>query len=291
LTRAILTLSHSTDFGLLSNCSAMPVRFDDFSKVATAVLSDDFHVSGHTIKTKQKTNWDGSVVSTQVDLFDKTATSAKISVKMPAPMGCSHASVDKLEVDKTGKFKLEASSKTQVPGLKVEGKSDLVNLSKVVAGCTYTGLQDTHLKFECKALDPREFAAEATYARGHLTYGVKATQAVFRGSVPDVGVRFQQAPYFCSLVAKDSLSSLNAACGYTVNSDVKLAATYQLKSGAGSFVLGMLYRDLYRIKVAQDQTVHVCAKHTVAKGFSLLGGAKYSLKNNDFTYGVQLAIE
>jgi len=274
----------------------MPLKFDDLSKVATEILNDDFQVSGHNIKTKQKTNWDGAVVTTQVDLFDKQcATPAKITLKIPAPLGCSHVSVDKLEVDKAGKFKMEASAKTQVPGLKVEGKSDLLSLSKIMAGCTYTGLKDAQIKLECQALDPREFVAEATYAKDQLTYGAKFNSAVLKGSaLPDFGVRFLSAPYFCSLTAKESLSSLNAAACYTVNSDVKVAATYQhhIKTGAGGLVLGLLYRDLYKIKVvSQDQSVHVSAKHHVAKGFSLLSGAKYCFKNDDFSYGLQLAIE
>jgi len=272
----------------------MPIKFDDLSKVATEVLNDDF-VSGHTIKTKQKTNWDGSVLSTQVDLFDKNcATPAKITVKMPKPMGCSHVSVDKLEVDKAGKFKLEASSMTTVPGLKLEGKSDLVAINKIMAGCTYTGLKDAQFKLECQALDPRQLVAEATYARGEVTCGAKLTPAVLsKGAIPDIGVRFLSKPYFCSLVAKDNFGSLNAAGCYTVNPDVKVAASYQhqFQSGAGSFVIGLLYRDLYKIKVCHDQSVHVSAKHNLAKGFNLIGGGKYDIKKDAFSYGVQLSIE
>merc|ERR1719188_2863474 len=154
-------------------------------------------------------------------------------------------------------------------------------------------MKGAQLKLECRAVDPRQFVAEATYARGPMTCGAKFSPTVLKGGLPDVGLRFLAAPYFCALVAKDSMGSLNAALCYTANPDLKVAATYQhqLKTGVGAFVLGLVYRDLYKVKVAQDQSVHVSAKHQLAKGLSLLGGAKYNFKSEDFSYGVQLAIE
>merc|ERR1711972_457235 len=88
-----------------------PVKFDDIPKVANEVLNDDYQVSGYVFKAKQKTSWGGSVLSTQVDLFqEKCATPAKLAWKLPAPFGRTAFCVDKFEMDKGGKFKLEASS-------------------------------------------------------------------------------------------------------------------------------------------------------------------------------------
>merc|ERR1719188_2503504 len=131
-------------------------------------------------------------------------TPAKLSWKLPSPFGISSVCVDKLEMDKAGKFKLEASSDKVYPGLKVECKSDLMDVAKVTAGCTYTGIKDTLVKFETKATKPDDFTAEVTHALGMATCGVKFGKA--NVARPDLGVRLQSGAYFCSLMAKDKLS-------------------------------------------------------------------------------------
>ena len=44
------------------------MKFDDLEKTSKEVLSDDYQTSGFQFKAKQKTSWQGSVVTTAVDL-------------------------------------------------------------------------------------------------------------------------------------------------------------------------------------------------------------------------------
>lgn len=270
-----------------------PVKFDDIPKVANEVLNDDYQVSGYVFKAKQKTNWEGSVLSTQVDLFqDKAvATPAKLAWKLPTPFGIGHFCVDKLEMDKGGKFKLEASSDKAYPGLKVDCKSDLVDIAKITAGCTYTGLKDTQLKFECKATNPGDFTGEATYSTGVATCGLKFNSSILSGGLPDVGLRVLSGPMFCSLLAKEKLGSFSATAHYKANPDLRCAAACNYSSKGTNVTVGCTYKGLYKVKVTQDQTISCSAKHVVSKGFTLLGGAQYGIQKGNFSYGLQLSIE
>merc|ERR1711972_865775 len=206
--------------------------------------------------------------------------------------GITAFSVDKLELDKGGKLKLEASSGKLYPGLKVDYKSDLEDVNKVVVGHTYTGLKDTQLKLEHKLMKPQDFTGEVTYSAGIATCGVKFTSAIPSGGIPDFGVRFLSGPFFCSLLAKEKFGAFSAHGFYKATPDIKCAATYQHGGKAsGNFTLGLSYKGLYKVKVAQDQSICCSVKHSVAKGFTLLTGAKYSCKKGDYSYGVQLSIE
>jgi len=270
-----------------------PVKFDDIPKVANEVLNDDYQVDGYVFKAKQKTSWAGSVLSTQVDLFqDKAvATPAKLAWKLPVPLGCTAICVDKLEMDKGGKFKLEASSDKAYPGLKLDCKSDLVDISKISAGCTYTGLKDAQIKFECKATNPQDFTGEATYSTGIATCGLKFSPKILSGGLPDFGVRLLSGPMFCSLLAKEQFGSFSAAAHYKANPDLRCAAACNYSKKGTNVTVGCTYKGLYKVKVTQDQTISCSAKHVVSKGFTLLGGAKYSVPKGNFTYGLQLSIE
>jgi len=274
------------------------VKFDDIPKVANEVLSDDYQVSGYVFKAKQKTSWAGAVLTSQVDLFsdDKCATPAKLAWKLPAPLGIGAVNIDKLEIDKGGKYKLEASSDKAYPGLKIECKSDLADVNKVVVGCTYSGLPKAAIKLETKAAKPQDFTGELTYAAATFaTCGVKFSSALLSGGLPDFGVRFLHGPFFGSLLAKDKLGTFTAHCFYKATPDVKCAATYTYGGKAnGACSLGVSYSHklaLCKVKVSQDQTVCCAVKIPVAKGFTKTCGAKYNIKKGDYSYGVQLSIE
>merc|ERR1712194_306562 len=170
-------------------------------------------------------------------------------------------SIDKLEMDKGGKFKLEASADKLYDGLKVECKSDLANVDKIAVGCTYTGIKNAQIKLDCAKLGS-DVAGEVTYAQGDVTCGMKFTSAVLSGGLPDFGVRFQQGPAFCSLLAKEKFGAFNAS-----------------------------YQGLYKLKFTQDQTVSCAAKYTLSKGFTLLGGISYSVPKGSPSYGLQVSIE
>jgi hypothetical protein len=271
-----------------------PVKFDDISKTSNEVLSDDYQTSGFQFKAKQKTTLDGAVITSAVDLFSKDcATPAKLTWKFPKPFGYSHVCIDKLEMDKGGKYKLEMSTEKVHPGLKVECKSDLVDVSKLVACCTYTGLKDTSFKLETKVMKPKDFVFETTRIVGSATLGCKATMDTIM--CPDVGCRFLSGPFFCSLYAKEKFGTYTAHCFYKVSSDIKCAATVDYGGKkSGNFSVGGSYDfkgTLLKAKVQQDQSIHCSLKHSLAKGFSVVAGAKYDTKKGDYTYGVQLSVE
>jgi len=268
----------------------MAIKFDDISKVATSVHKDDFHTAGLQLKTKLKTSYQNSVLSTQVDLFDeKAATPAKLTFVWPKPLGFKKAFIDKLEVDKAGKFKLEASSADVYPGLMLEAKSDLTSVNKV--GFTYTDYQETRVQFECEATDPKDFTCETTYKKDKATFGLKLNSSILKGGLPDAGVRFQSGPFFCALLATGSFKAYNASLFYKQSDAVKGAVTYQHGGKAnGSFTVGVAYKDFAKVKVDQSQTVACSYKHTLSKGFTVLGGLSYNLPKADAKWGVQLSI-
>jgi len=278
----------------LGYATMAPVKFDDLQKVASGVVNDDFQTSGYVLKAKQKTQWSGAVLSHQVDLFDKTcATPAKVTWKIPKPFEFDQVSVDKLEIDKAGKSKVELSFDKLHPKLKVECKGSFEDPCKAVVGCQYTGVPDAQVKFETKACQPLDFNGEVTYNKKQVTGGVKFNKSVLKGGLPDFGLRFTSGPLFLALVAKDKLDNLNAAASYKVCPDMQCAATYSFaqKAKKGNLALAASYKGLYKLKLTQDQTVAVSAKHNVAKGFSLLGGAKFNAKSKDFSYGLQVSVE
>jgi len=274
----------------------MPVKFDDINKVANETLSDDFQTSGFQFKAKQKTSWDSAVVTSTVDLFgsDPVKTPAKLTWKFPTPLGINSFCIDKLEMDKKGGIKLEASSDKIYPKLKVECKSsDLFDQNKITVGGTYGGIKDTHVKIETKLTKPDDFTAEATRALGLATCGVKFGMANI--TKPDVGLRLQSGPYFCSLVAKDKLGTVTAHAAYKATDELKCSATCDLLGKKkGSFTAGIAY-DLMKttklkVKVNQDMAVSCGVKHEVTKGFTVLAGGVIDKKGTP-TYGLQLSIE
>lgn len=267
----------------------MPVKFDDIPKVATELLNDDFQTSGYQLKAKQKASYGGCVLSTQVDLFGKDcATPAKLTWKWPSPLGFGQVNIDKLEMTKDGKFKLEASSNKAHPDLKVECKHDLVGLKKLAVGGTYTGIKDTQIKFETKATDPKDFSAEVTHTRGVATTGMKLSKDILKGGTPDLGVRVASGNFFCALVATEKFKKFNVSVLYKANPDFNIAASCVNGSDA---TVGVAYKGLGKVKVTQSQTISCSVKHSLAKGFTLLGGASYNAKKGSQSCGLQLSIE
>lgn len=271
----------------------MPVKFDDVPKVANDLIKDDFLTPNQiTLKAKQKTSYGGCVLSTQVDLFqdDKAKTPAKLTWKWPTPFGIKQAFIDKLEVDKSGKFKLEASSSEVHPGLKLELKSDLQDHKKITTGFTYTGLQNAQVKFETKPANPKDFTGEFMYTKGISTFGFKLNQSILKGGAPDFGIRTHSGNLFASLLAKDAFKTYNAAIFYKAEG-FKCAATYQHGGkGSGDYALGIAVGK-GKIKIDQKQNVSCCIKHDISKGFTLLGCISANPKQGGLNAGVQLSVE
>jgi hypothetical protein len=276
-----------------------PVKFDDISKVSNDVISNDY-VAGFQMKAKQKTSWQGAEITSVVDLFPKAEgkdacmTPAKLTWKFPTPLGVNYVCVDKLEMDKSGKFKLECSSdKVQVPGLKLSLTSDLVDMGKISTSCTYTGVKDMQIKLDTKATKPQDFTAEVTKAQGLATVGVKCTAATL--TAPDLGMRLAQGPFFCSLLVKEKFKVYTAQGSYKATPDIHLAGTYEYGGKKnGNFSFGLLYNVMkgvaLRCKVSQDQSVQLGVKSEVTKGFNVLFGCKYE-KGKELSHGLHVSVE
>merc|ERR1712187_708193 len=152
---------------------------------------------------------------------------------------------------------------------------DLADLGKVVAGCTYTGLKDTQIKFETKATKPQDFTCEVTHTIGMATCGIKC------------GLSTITCPKF---------SAYTAHCYYKVSNELKCAATFDYGGKkSGNFSVGVGYEVMkgtsLKAKADQDQAIHCSVKHAIAKGFTMIAGAKVDTKKGDYTYGLQLSIE
>mmetsp|Transcript_38195 Transcript_38195/g.89626 ORF Transcript_38195/g.89626 Transcript_38195/m.89626 type:complete len:276 (-) Transcript_38195:79-906(-) len=273
-----------------------PVKFDDIPKTAAEVLNDDYTVSGYAFKAKQKTSFDGAVITTSVDLFGKDApTPAKLSWKFPKPLGVAGLCIDKLEMDKGGKFKLEASADKalhKIPDLKIEAKSDLVDPSKIVTGLTFTGVKNAQLKVETKPASAKDVVAELTYSVcSPFTVGVK-----YNAGACDIGCRMMQGPLFGSILATGNMKIFTGHLFYKVNDKMKFACSgiYGGKAD-GTVTLGAAYdiaaATKAKAKVSRDGVVCCSLKHDIAKGVTALLGGKYNTVKGDYSYGVSLSIE
>jgi len=277
-----------------------PVKFDDIAKVATGVLNDDYQTSGYQIQAKQKTNFNGAIATTAVDLWTKDAvTPTKITWKIPKPFGVAGLSIDKLEMDKTGKFAFEATADKdshKVDNLSILAKSDLVDPAKISACLTFTGIQNTQIKFDTKAVNPADFTMEVTHSMQQITAGVKLTAATM--TAPDVGVRFASGDIFAALVAKQKFGHFSVFGAYKVRGDLMAAATVEqnvAKKEAIKYTAALAYDvqkgTKVKVKFAQDMSVCASVKHDLAKGFTVLKGVKYETKTGKCSYGVKLTIE
>jgi len=251
------------------------------------------------LKAKQKTNFNAATATTTVDLFgaDAVQTPAKITWKFPKPFGIAGVAVDKLEMDKAGKFKFEASADKglhKVPDLKVEAKSDLVDPKKLTSGVTYTGIKGLQIKCETKPFSPKDFVLEATKSIEKATFGFKCGLANL--TKPDLGVRVESGPFFGALLAKDKLSVLTAHACLRPRDDLKVACCYEHGGKkSGSFGLGLTYNVVkgttVKAKVVQDGSISAGVKHDITKGFTVLTGLKYEPKTGKHSLGLQLSIE
>jgi len=272
-----------------------PPKFDDFSKASTEVLNDDYQTAGHQLKAKQKTSFDGAVVTTAVDLFGKDcATPAKLTWKFPSPFGVKGLCVDKLEMDKAGKFKLEAvldQGLHTVKDLKVELKSDLKDANNVSGGFTFGGLPDTQIKFETKS--DLKFTAEVTRSQGPAILGVKC--GADNLTAPDVGAKFVSGPITASVFAKDKFQAFSAFAAYTASDALKVAAKAEQSKKGLEWGVGAAYTvqkgTTVKAKVLQDTSISLGLKHQVAQGFTLLAGGKYDQSGGKHSYGIQVSIE
>jgi hypothetical protein len=273
-----------------------PVKFDDLSKTAKDMLDNDFQTSGYQFKAKQNASWNSTVATTTVDLFGKDAiqTPAKLSFKVPNIFGIGGLTVDKLELDKAGKTKFEASAKKEshgVNGLVLEAKSDLKSINGLNCGFTFTGVADTQIKADSPLTKPDGFSLEATRSVPFGVLGLKCGMANL--SAPDVGLRFASGPLFGSLLATKKFSCFTVHAFYKVSDKLNVAATcVQEKAIKGA--AGVEYKvskdTTFKAKAQDDLTLSASVKHNVQKGFTVNAGGKYAA-DGKFSYGLSLSIE
>lgn len=275
-----------------------PLKFDDLAKSAKDVLNDDFQTSGFLAKAKQKTNWHGSVSTIAVDILPvgSAKTPAKVTWKMPKLFGIAGLVVDKFEMDKGGKFKLELSADQalhKLADLKLEAKTDLVNLNKATAACTFVGIKDTQIKLDVAPLDFESSIFEVTRALDTVTVGIKCD--VKNVTAPNLGVRVEYGRTVAAVLATQ-FSVLNCHACVQARDDLKLACSYDYGGKtSGHFGLGAAYRvngsTSLKAKVQQDGSLSGTLKHDLSKGFTFLAGGMFNLSSGKTSFGLQLSIE
>jgi len=225
---------------------------------------------------------------------DAIQTPAKLSFKIPKVFGIAGLFVDKLELDKAGKTKVEVSAKKEshgVSGLVLEAKSDLKSVNGLNCGFTFTGLADTQIKADAPVAKPDAFAIEATRSIPNGVLGLKCGMANL--SAPDLGFRFQSGPLFASLLATKKFSCFTAHAFYKVSDDIKVAATcVQEKEikGAAGVEYKVSKETTVKAKVQHDQTVSASVQHSLQKGFTVNVGGKVGA-DGKFGYGASLSID
>ncbi|CAE7252314.1 unnamed protein product [Symbiodinium sp. CCMP2456] len=139
-------------------------------QTSNEVLNDDYQ-QGYLFKAKQKTSWHGSVVTTAVDILpgDKAPmTPAKITWRLPTPLGCPFVVIDKLEMDKKGGIKLEGSTEKALKGLRIELKPELSDVMKTKTGLIYSGLKDARLGLDLKGIGVQDAVADVRPNKAEL---------------------------------------------------------------------------------------------------------------------------
>jgi hypothetical protein len=278
----------------------LPGKFDDISKTAKSLLSDDFQTKGYQLKTKNKTQFHGATSELQVDLFGagECKTPAKITFKVPKLFGIAGFAVDKFELDSKNAAKVETSLTNAlhgIDGLKLEVKGDLTNQN---VGATYTGVADTCIKAETKNFSPDEAQVEILRGVGDAVVGAK-WNVKKTGMIPAVGVNYTAGPLFVSLFAAETFSVFIPHVHYKVSDDIKVAATvefnqtnnkFSASAGADFKVAGVASKAKCDFKDAK--TILSCAfKKDLAKGLTLNAGGTYGIDSGALGYGAKLSIE
>jgi hypothetical protein len=309
----------------------MPPKFGDLSKSAADHLSDDFtgpDANVSSFKSKLKTNFeglqsfrgeagkDGATLTSAVN-FDwggKVATPAKLTWKFPKPLGIAGIAFDKLEMDKSGKQKLEAAldmdALAKVSGLNCNINTDLNfgNLGGTSFAATYKGISNAQIKCEVNAdklvkaafTEAGAYSAEATYsAGGGATVGVKHSPA----STLDVGVQYVTGPATFSALVQENFSAKTFHCFYKLNNDMNLGAVYNLggKKNDGQWGAGLrwnvcdgtVFKGKVTGKAGSNMILSTAIKQTLAKGVTMTAGTNVPLDSPDkaMTWGLAFSVE
>jgi len=293
----------------------LPGKFDDLPKTASGVFGDDFQISGYQFAAKQKTALDGAVATTTVDIVpskekEAVRTIGKLSWKFPKPFGIAGFSLDKVEFDKKGTYKIETSitkDMHKIDALSLTTASDQGKEKETKIGLTYTGIKDLQVKLDAKplAFKPDDVNFECMYGVGAIIMGMKFAGPSLDKAV--TGMSFTSGSFFGSLIAKKKFKDLTVHGLYTSSKDMKVACT-------SSYVVGQAPKDVKLglalafagkhhgvLKLKAETTVGAIAtpklsasiKKELVKGMTVIAGGTYSLgtSGGSKTYGCKLSIE
>jgi len=283
----------------------LPGKFDDISKTASSVLGDDFQTSGYQFSAKQKTALDGAVSTTTVDLWGKDTIKAigKMSWKFPKVLGKPGFSIDKLELDKAGKCKVECSMNKDlhtIDKLSITTATEHDKVGATKLGLTYTGVQDMQFKVEAKPMDFKvdDITGETLAKFGPAVVGLK-----FQGlKVPAFGASFTHGDIFTSILAKEQFSEFTTHGFYNVSDNLKMGCSYQLGGKKnGTFCLGIDTSAVKGVTLkakieanASDPsaaTLSASTKKEIVKGMTVIAGGSYALNGKSQSVGMKLSIE
>jgi len=280
----------------------MPVKFDDLTKPGTKVLNDDYQVRGFQFKTKTKTGWDGATATTAVDLFDKGgATGAKITWKLPSPLGLKGISIDKLEMDKTGATKAEAVLDKNFhhvhPDLKLDLKLAFSDPNGLSSGATFVGIKDTLVKAEFKPLAVAKVKESVVLEMTRDFSGGTSAGLRIKGCSPpkpELAVCGAGGPCFMALTASDMFKSFGVFYVHKLK-DMTIATAFQRGTkkddGLSAAVAYQVRPDTsVKAKLQQDMSVSASINHELRKGFTVLAGGRFSGKES-FSFGMQVSVE
>lgn len=281
----------------------MPGKFDDLTKPGTKVLNDDYQVKGFQFTTKNKTGWDGATVSTAVDLFDKGgATGAKITWKLPSPLGLKGISIDKLEMDKAGATKAEAVLDKNFhkihPDLKLEIKTALSDPNGLSSGMTFSGIKDTFVKAEFKPMAVGKVKESVVVEMTRDFSGGTSAGLRLKGCSPpkpELAVCGAGGPCFMALTASDMFKSFGVFYLHKLKPHLTIVTAFQRGTKKDDGIsAAMAYQvrpeTTLKAKLQQDMSVSASINHQLCKGFTVLAGGRFSGKDS-FSFGMKVSVE
>lgn len=281
----------------------MPAKFDDLTKPGTKVLNDDYQAKGFQFTSKNKTGWDGATVTTSADIFDKGGiTGAKITWKLPSPLGLKGISIDKLEMDKGGATKAEAvldkSFHKIHPDLKLEFKTAFADLNGLSSGMTFTGIKDTLVKAEFKPMAVGKVKDSLVVEMTRDFSGGTSAGLRLKGCSPpkpELAVCGAGGPCFMAFTASDMFKSFGVFYLHKLKDHLTIVTAFQRgtkKDDGISAAVAYKVRPetTFKAKLQQDMSVSASINHQLCKGFTVLAGGKLGGEEK-FGFGMKVSVE
>lgn len=210
-----------------------PPKYGDVQKSAKDLLNNDYCFDK---KFKLSTKSNNGVKFTAEGVMKSKGTSGKLSAKF----NVDNVSIDKLQTTTAGRFDVEASIPDVIDGLKLGFKvSDGVSGSGVPGGsinATYkmdslTCFADLDVVEGPTIKTALTTEYEGFVVGGECTYNSQLDDKDAAGELTNYGVSlgYQLDDLNVSLATKNKLNSINLAVHHVVDSDTKIAATFEVE--------------------------------------------------------------